>query len=361
MIFCTNCGAKLIPDAAFCTKCGQPVKPIAVSRGTDGTNATSQKTSQNSSASINKPTNTLPKQPVVKSTSQAPSSFAEQAAAKYDQKLQHKYGDSTQPIVPNSSQLVANENPSNIQKTVNNSVPQNDSRSVCNVVPQGIQRPIPNPVPQNVGQPINNSMVQNNQQSVANSMASNVDPATMQPNVSQAGPNQMNPGVNSMGNQMNQNINQASDPFHQNVDLNQMNQSFMNSQRVQRVRNNAGNYEIISSVLWLIVAISQVIMVINGTLMLKALFIALWNFSAVLTGFVSASLIKQGDQDVPESYRKNLWQIIGMIIFNLLLGGYFGVIAAVMDLFNRYYILKNEDCFNVEIVDDDDEDESDDE
>lgn len=117
---------------------------------------------------------------------------------------------------------------------------------------------------------------------------------------------------------------------------------------VSEVWIKAATYEKISSTLWLIVAVLQVIMAITGVLGFKILMIGIWNVYAAISGYLFSSEVRAGNKDVPEAYRKNLWQIITMLILNIVIGGVIGVISACMDLYTRHYILEHENYFSTE-------------
>lgn len=119
--------------------------------------------------------------------------------------------------------------------------------------------------------------------------------------------------------------------------------------QVSEVWLKAATYEKISASLWMLIAVLQVLMAITGVSDWKILLCGVWNVYASICGFILSWTVKQGDIDAPDAYRDNLWQIIAMIVANVLIGGVIGVISGLLDLYVRHYVLENEEYFNVEL------------
>ena len=108
----------------------------------------------------------------------------------------------------------------------------------------------------------------------------------------------------------------------------------------QRIANTLAGYQTTSSVLWLIIAILQILSV-------WAIIAGVWNLIASISGFSTANKIRNLDPEVPSIYEG----IIGLVIFgviNVLFGGVIGVLLIIFDIWIRSQILANKDIFTPE-------------
>lgn len=92
-------------------------------------------------------------------------------------------------------------------------------------------------------------------------------------------------------------------------------------------------YEKISSILWIVIAVIQILMIYP--------FIAgIWNLVNSIINFKFIKTIQPGNQAIYQHYQKNLWNIIAFLAINLLLGGIIGAILTIFDFWIRDYALK---------------------
>lgn len=98
-------------------------------------------------------------------------------------------------------------------------------------------------------------------------------------------------------------------------------------------------HEYISSGLWIIIGIVQI-------LLLSFLIIGICNILSAVISLIFVTRIKPYKYDVYEYYEKRITSIAISAIANLLIGGAIGIIGCIYDLFIRNYVLKNKYAFN---------------
>lgn len=95
--------------------------------------------------------------------------------------------------------------------------------------------------------------------------------------------------------------------------------------------------ETASGVIWIVIAILQIIMVYT-------IIAGVWNLIAGFSRFGLASKIRERSYDVPELY-EGIGGLIAIAVINLLLGGVIGLAAVAFDFYIRNEVLKNRHLF----------------
>lgn len=97
-------------------------------------------------------------------------------------------------------------------------------------------------------------------------------------------------------------------------------------------------YQKISNIIWLIVAILQICSVV-------CIIAGIWNIIAVTCSWKLPEKILRQEEDVP-SYYEGIVGLIVIAVVNLLLGGIIGVILVGFDFYIRNLVLNNRHLFN---------------
>lgn len=97
-------------------------------------------------------------------------------------------------------------------------------------------------------------------------------------------------------------------------------------------------YEKASGIIWIIIAIIQI-------LSLVLILAGIWNLFAAISRFNISKKIKNRDADVPELY-EGITGLIVIGVINLIFGGFFGILAVGFDFWVRSEILANRDIFD---------------
>ncbi|HBF33219.1 TPA: hypothetical protein DDW35_01520 [Candidatus Sumerlaeota bacterium] len=97
------------------------------------------------------------------------------------------------------------------------------------------------------------------------------------------------------------------------------------------------DYEMISAILWLVLAIFQIFSIVGAIA-------GLWNLFAAFSRFAIVKRIRQRDASVPAAY-ESMTQLIIIGVINLFLGGVIGIVFVAFDFFIRDQILKNKQVF----------------
>lgn len=98
-------------------------------------------------------------------------------------------------------------------------------------------------------------------------------------------------------------------------------------------------HEYFSDALWILIGVIQIFL-------FAFVVMGVCNILFAITSLLYTFTIKPYKYEVYEYYDKRLCVIIVAIISNLLLGGVFGVVGALYDLYIRSYVLKNKYAFN---------------
>lgn len=114
----------------------------------------------------------------------------------------------------------------------------------------------------------------------------------------------------------------------------------VNNQTVIEAYKKLANYEKVSGVIWLIIGIIQCITLVG-------IICGIWNI------VVSVQRIKFGKQiettypqNIYNSFKNQISSIIIMLILNMFLGAFIGVIGAIFDLVVRNFVMKNQNIFD---------------
>lgn len=102
------------------------------------------------------------------------------------------------------------------------------------------------------------------------------------------------------------------------------------------------DYEKVSGVLWLLLAIVQIFAVVT-------IIAGLWNLFAAFSRFGMARRIRERDTDVPREY-EGIAQLIIIAVINLLFGAVFGVVFVALDFYIRDKILSNRHVFEEDSI-----------
>ena len=105
----------------------------------------------------------------------------------------------------------------------------------------------------------------------------------------------------------------------------------------QRIANQLAGYETTSSILWLVVAIIQI-------LSIYLIIAGIWNLFAAIGGFNTATKIRNMDPEVPSIFEGITWLVIFGVI-NFLFGGVIGIALIIFDIWIRSQILANKNIF----------------
>lgn len=97
-------------------------------------------------------------------------------------------------------------------------------------------------------------------------------------------------------------------------------------------------YERISAVVWLVIAIVQILCVVTAVA-------GLWNIYACISRFRMARAIESRNPGVPAAYEQGLTWLIVMAAVNLALGGVFAVVWIGFDWFVRSKVLAHRHLF----------------
>ncbi len=108
--------------------------------------------------------------------------------------------------------------------------------------------------------------------------------------------------------------------------------------RAAEVVRRLARYERISAVVWLLIAICQILAVVTALA-------GLWNIFASISRFRMAKAIEARNPGVPAAYEEGLTWLIVMGVVNLVLGGVFAVVWIGFDWYVRSRVLANRHVF----------------
>jgi hypothetical protein len=101
-----------------------------------------------------------------------------------------------------------------------------------------------------------------------------------------------------------------------------------------RFRERLARYERTSAIVWLIIAIIQILAVVT-------IVAGLWNIFASVSRFRFARAIREGHPGVVKAYEQNLWMLIVMGCVNFFLGGFIAAAWIAYDFHVRNKVLRN--------------------
>ena len=97
------------------------------------------------------------------------------------------------------------------------------------------------------------------------------------------------------------------------------------------------NFQQISNIIWLVIAILQIISII-------CIIAGIWNLIAVKTRWNQPKRILERDVFLPSEY-ESITGLIIILVVNLLLGGVLGVVLVGFDFYIRGLVLDNKNLF----------------
>jgi hypothetical protein len=100
-----------------------------------------------------------------------------------------------------------------------------------------------------------------------------------------------------------------------------------------RVVRHIAGFERITAVVWVVIAILQIIGV-------ATIPFGIWNIIVCINRFRRAEVIEALHPDVPAAFERELGSIILFMFLNLVLGGAIGVVACILDLIVRGQVLR---------------------
>lgn len=98
------------------------------------------------------------------------------------------------------------------------------------------------------------------------------------------------------------------------------------------------DYEMISAILWFLLALIQISCVVT-------IIAGAWNIYAAWTRYKMVDRITERDSSVPSCYEEMTTSLIIIGIINLFLGAVFGLFFVVLDFYIRDQVLKNKHVF----------------
>lgn len=108
--------------------------------------------------------------------------------------------------------------------------------------------------------------------------------------------------------------------------------------RAEKIIRNLVRYERISAVVWLVIAIIQILLVVTALA-------GLWNIYACYTRFKMARFIQSRHPGVPAAYEGAVTWMIVMAVVNLSVGGVFAVVWIGFDWYVRSQVLRHRHLF----------------
>lgn len=129
--------------------------------------------------------------------------------------------------------------------------------------------------------------------------------------------------------------------------MEQMQTNYHTVQLPNKTTETIANMVIISAIIWLVIAIYQVIF---GMVFLVfgiggvTLVCGIWNIFSCIQNFKHAKFVQnlndvESGRAMVRAYDKNLVNIILFLLLNLFFGGFFGVFGSIYDLILRSYVL----------------------
>lgn len=101
-----------------------------------------------------------------------------------------------------------------------------------------------------------------------------------------------------------------------------------------RFRARLARYERTSAIVWLVIAVIQILAVVTVVA-------GIWNVFASVSRFRFARAIREGHPGVVRAYEENLWMLIVMGCVNFFLGGFIAAAWIAYDFHVRNKVLKN--------------------
>lgn len=120
--------------------------------------------------------------------------------------------------------------------------------------------------------------------------------------------------------------------------------SNMTETQKEAVVKKVRSYENAATIIWMVIGTLQVLAGLSGVFWL--LIIGGFNLYGGYTYRERLPRITDRDSKLVKEYEDDLLNIIFIGAANLFLGGVIGVIAAVIDLVNRSYVIKNAEAFD---------------
>ncbi len=101
-----------------------------------------------------------------------------------------------------------------------------------------------------------------------------------------------------------------------------------------RFRAKLARYERISAIVWLVIAVIQILAVVT-------IVAGIWNIFASVSRFRFARAIRDGHPGVARAYEEALWMLIVMGCVNFFLGGFIAAAWIGFDFYVRHKVLRN--------------------
>jgi hypothetical protein len=98
-------------------------------------------------------------------------------------------------------------------------------------------------------------------------------------------------------------------------------------------------------VCWIILGVLQIIIALAATNFIYVAIAGIWNIVNAAIFLKNANDIVAGNPNVVSYFDKRLTGLIVILVVNLFIGGFIGVILAVIELVNRNYVLNNRMAF----------------
>jgi hypothetical protein len=111
------------------------------------------------------------------------------------------------------------------------------------------------------------------------------------------------------------------------------------------VANKVKSTETAVNVCWIILGVLQIIIALAATNFIYVAIAGIWNIVNAAIFLKNANDIVAGNPNVVSYFDKRLTGLIVILVVNLFIGGFIGVILAVIELVNRNYVLNNRMAF----------------
>ena len=105
-------------------------------------------------------------------------------------------------------------------------------------------------------------------------------------------------------------------------------------QEAARFRERLARYERISGIVWLVIAVIQILAVVT-------IVAGIWNIFASVSRFRFARAIRDGHPGIVRAYEEGLWMLIVMGCVNFFLGGFIAAAWIGYDFYVRHKVLRN--------------------
>ncbi len=105
-------------------------------------------------------------------------------------------------------------------------------------------------------------------------------------------------------------------------------------EEASRFRERLARYEKISAIVWLVIAVVQILAVVT-------IVAGIWNVFASVSRFRFARAIREGHPGIARAYEENLWMLVVMGCVNFFLGGFIAAAWIGFDFYVRHKVLRN--------------------